>query len=83
MSAGSSRGAAWEKLRLAVLERDQWICAYCGNEATEADHVVPKSLGGKDELSNLVAACKSCNASKGARTTARLTWFNPAWLSRV
>ncbi|RZU66758.1 HNH endonuclease [Microterricola gilva] len=83
MAEGSSRGAAWNALRLKVLERDRYICAYCGGEATEADHVIPKKLGGKDELANLVAACKPCNSSKGARLGSRITWFNRNWLSRV
>lgn len=31
------------------------------------DHVVPRSKGGTDKLSNLVVACHSCNCSKQAR----------------
>lgn len=83
MSKQSSRGAAWDALRLQVLARDSYVCAYCGGEATEADHVIPKDSGGKDELDNLLAACKPCNSSKGNRLGARLTWFNRRWLSRV
>lgn len=51
--------------------RDGWVCAYCRNplQATlplpEVDHVIPKSKGGTDELSNLVLACAPCNGSKG------------------
>jgi 5-methylcytosine-specific restriction endonuclease McrA len=30
-----------------IMERDNWICAYCGESASEMDHVVPKHLGGK------------------------------------
>lgn len=40
-------------------------CRYCGGEATEVDHIIPKSKGGTDDAKNLVAACRSCNASKG------------------
>ncbi|WP_350348023.1 HNH endonuclease [Agromyces sp. G08B096] len=83
MSQHSSRGAAWDALRLQVLERDQHICAYCGGEATEADHIIPKEAGGKDELLNLVASCKPCNSRKGNRLGARITWFNRRWLSQV
>jgi 5-methylcytosine-specific restriction endonuclease McrA len=39
-------------------------CGYCGGAATEIDHVVPVSLGGTGELTNLVPACRSCNARK-------------------
>ena len=31
-----------------------------------ADHVVPKSQGGRNELPNLVLACSDCNARKGS-----------------
>lgn len=48
----------------AVLARDQHMCAYCGEEATTRDHIVPRSRGGKDEWMNVVAACQPCNASK-------------------
>lgn len=83
MSKQSSRGAAWAALRRKVLDRDDHTCTYCGRDATEVDHVTPKDAGGKDTLDNLVAACKPCNARKGARTLARLTWFNPSWLDHV
>lgn len=53
--------------------REWWLslidpeCRYCGEPATEIDHIVPISKGGTGELSNLVPACRSCNASKGDR----------------
>lgn len=80
MANTSSRGARWNALRKACLERDGHICAYCGREATTADHIIPKKAGGKDELANLVAACRSCNSSKGAKMLARTNYFNPRWL---
>lgn len=37
-------------------------CHLCGRDgATTADHVVPRSLGGTDELTNLRPAHSSCN----------------------
>lgn len=48
------------------------------------DHVVPRSLGGGDERSNLAAACYRCNEYKGAKTHGQdpetgqlVTLFNP------
>lgn len=84
MSRHSSRGKAWEALRLRVLERDGWVCHYCtkqlqGDDAT-ADHIVPKESGGRDEESNLVAACRSCNSAKKDKALIRVTWLNPRWL---
>lgn len=61
---GSTR--AWRKIREEVLERDHYKCAYCGKRANTVDHVKPRSAGGDDTLSNLVAACGSCNQRKAA-----------------
>lgn len=43
-------------------------CHYCGGKAGELDHVIPISRGGVHCLENVVPACRSCNARKGART---------------
>ena len=83
MAIGSSRGPAWEALRQRVLSRDAYTCVYCGRQATEADHVIPKDKGGKDELTNLVGACKSCNSSKGNRDNTRRNWFDIDWLDNL
>jgi hypothetical protein len=56
--------AHWKKIRLQVLRRDAYTCAYCNGVADQVDHVYPKSKGGQDELDNLVAACKRCNYAK-------------------
>lgn len=46
-----------------------YLCAYCGvKDPRTKDHVIPKSRGGSDDLSNLVWACNRCNSKKGART---------------
>lgn len=53
----------------ALFRRDQNICLYCGNEFKECDlsrdHVIPVSRGGQDTWTNVVTACKRCNARKG------------------
>ncbi|WP_438297722.1 HNH endonuclease [Streptomyces sp. HUAS TT7] len=43
------------------------LCVYCGTEADEVDHIWPVSLGGPEHVSNLVAACGTCNRSKADR----------------
>lgn len=52
--------------------RDGYMCMYCGKDFPEhmltRDHLRPLSQGGRDCWSNVVAACKSCNHAKGART---------------
>lgn len=58
--------------RRNILLRDRFTCAYCKKKLTGVnltlDHVVPKSRGGADEWSNLVACCRPCNNRKGSRT---------------
>lgn len=62
--------AVSRRLRFEILRRDGHTCRYCGSRAPEVqltvDHVVPVTLGGSDEPSNLVAACTSCNAGKSS-----------------
>lgn len=55
--------------RYNIFKRDGGQCVYCGNkERLTLDHVVPRSLGGRDSWDNLVTACRACNAEKGNRT---------------
>lgn len=58
------------ELRWEVFRRDGFRCRYCGgdDEPLELDHIIPHSRGGQDTYDNLVAACTTCNRSKGART---------------
>ena len=57
-------------LRFKVLARDNYTCRYCGAKAPDVvlhvDHVVPRARAGRDELSNLVTACQTCNLGKAA-----------------
>jgi len=48
--------------REMILERDLYICAYCGGDATVVDHVVPWSYSQCDDDWNLVGSCVDCNA---------------------
>lgn len=51
-----------------VYLRDLYQCQYCGDTFAQnqltIDHVVPRCLGGKTEWTNVVAACRDCNAEK-------------------
>lgn len=56
-----------DELKQAIRERAKYVCEYChsperlsANRFT-VDHVIPKSLGGSDELDNLALACRRCN----------------------
>jgi len=49
-----------------VFKRDGSKCVYCNSkEDLTIDHVMPRSRGGKSRWTNLVTACKKCNARKG------------------
>lgn len=60
----------WDLVRAFLLIRQGWKCEYCDRplhlKTITIDHMVPQSKGGTDHLVNLVAACRSCNSSKGA-----------------
>lgn len=61
-------------LRFAVLSEAGFRCTYCGLAAPEAtlhvDHIVPVAAGGRNDRTNLVAACSACNLGKRARGVA-------------
>lgn len=62
--------AVSKRTRYEVLRRDNHACRYCGSMAPDVkltvDHVTPVALGGTDDPSNLVAACRDCNAGKSS-----------------
>jgi 5-methylcytosine-specific restriction endonuclease McrA len=51
---------------------DKWgrNCAYCGKKDVplQIEHIIPKSRGGTDRVSNLTLTCKTCNLKKGNMT---------------
>ena len=53
--------------RRAVFARDGHRCQYCGGQAENIDHVVPRSRGGGHTWENVVAACRRCNSAKEDR----------------
>jgi len=59
----------YKAIRLKVLLRDNYVCFYCGGDATQVDHVIAISkMGDAYDMDNMVAACKRCNVAKGARS---------------
>jgi 5-methylcytosine-specific restriction endonuclease McrA len=59
----------------AVLRRDNHECCYCtARKGTTVDHVQPRAKGGRHEWSNVVAACRACNAKKADKLLADLGW---------
>lgn len=60
---GRIKRPVWEARILAFGNQ----CVYCGlqTERLEVDHFIPAVLGGVNEITNFVPACRSCNAAKG------------------
>ncbi|CQH64122.1 uncharacterized protein HHUB_4285 (plasmid) [Halobacterium hubeiense] len=61
----------WDARRQAVYERDNWTCQNCDAESgphagddgvpLHAHHIVPRSRGGTNQLSNLTTLCEACH----------------------
>jgi len=60
--------AVSKRIRFEVLKRDAYTCRYCRSRENTltVDHVTPVALGGSDDPTNLVAACRDCNAGKSS-----------------
>lgn len=59
-----------DALRILGMELPNVRCAYCGDRATEWDHLRPlvvkrRPTGFVSEIANLVPSCGKCNQSKG------------------
>ncbi|PWT70177.1 MAG: HNH endonuclease [Chloroflexi bacterium] len=73
-------GMEYQRGDLAGIEVREYLllkwgyrCAYCHQQATstnwwEIDHIMPRSRGGSDRVSNLALACHKCNSTKGDQT---------------
>jgi len=48
-------------LRMKVLRETEFMCIYCGGDATEVDHIIPYSYSQDNRKINLVPACGECN----------------------
>jgi 5-methylcytosine-specific restriction endonuclease McrA len=59
--------------RREVFRRDHHACQYCGStKRLTLDHVIPRSKGGTHTWDNVVAACETCNSTKGDSPSERL-----------
>ena len=67
----SNLDAVRGSVRHDVLKRSGSRCELCGVSSREkqidVDHIVPRSKGGSNDLSNLQALCRTCNAQKRDR----------------
>jgi 5-methylcytosine-specific restriction endonuclease McrA len=79
MQDAEIRGVQYQQGELAgyevreyLLKKWQRRCAYCSvtNVPLEIEHLIPKSRGGSNRVSNLTLACHACNQRKGRQTAA-------------
>lgn len=74
-------GHAVRRARAAVIDAYGIVCHLCGLPCRRdvgylhplfmtVDHVLPRSLGGTDDLANLRPAHRRCNLQRGARPSA-------------
>jgi 5-methylcytosine-specific restriction endonuclease McrA len=89
MAELSRRGPKWQKIREAILKRDNYICVYqqgnCSYDTDlTVDHIYPLAKWEEmypgedpDQDWNLATACRSCNGSKKANILYRSNWVDP------
>jgi len=77
MDNAEIRGVEYQQGELAgyevreyLLMKERHRCAYCGQPDVplQIEHIIPKSRGGSNRVSNLTIACAPCNRQKGNRT---------------
>lgn len=80
------RGTLFDfEVKQYLLEKHNYCCAYCGikNVPFEKEHVIPKSRGGNNRISNLVLSCRSCNQKKSNLTLEEYLKDNPVLLKKI
>ncbi len=73
------------EVREYILEKFERKCVYCSAKDVplEIEHIVPKSRGGSNRVSNLTLACQSCNQKKGNQTADEFGHPNVQKLARM
>ncbi|HEY9823012.1 MAG TPA: RNA-guided endonuclease IscB [Candidatus Sericytochromatia bacterium] len=68
-----------------LLQKWNRKCAYCGveNVPFEIEHILAKSKGGSNRVSNLCLSCHSCNHAKGNKPIEEFLKKKPEVLKRV
>lgn len=61
----ANRSEISKKLAEEIMERDNYTCQICGSiEDLTIDHILPRTLGGKNIKENLRVLCRSCNSKR-------------------
>jgi len=52
----------WKEISSKIRERDNYCCKICGTGGkVEVHHIIPKSIGGTEDETNLITLCKDCH----------------------
>ena len=77
----------WQRLRKKILKRDGYSCVECstsrkdvGIECLHVHHILPRSDGGEDDVSNLITLCEECHRN---RHNGRSTYYDSEFLHIV
>jgi hypothetical protein len=65
------RSTSYRKQKEKLLERDGYVCFYCGNSLgldITVEHLQPLVSGGKNTISNMVLCHEKCNQEAGILT---------------
>lgn len=73
------------ELREYMLEKWHRKCAYCGTTDTqlEIEHIIPRSKGGSNRVSNLTLSCTKCNKRKGNKPIVQFLKSKPELLKSI
>ena len=73
------------EIREYLLEKFNRTCVYCGAKDVplEVEHIVPRSKGGSNRVSNLTLACVSCNKAKSNLDIQEFLKSKPSLLKKV
>ena len=73
------------ELREYLLERDNRCCAYCdkNDKPLQIEHIVARSKGGSNRVSNLTLSCEKCNLKKGTKSIEEFLNKDPERLKKI
>jgi 5-methylcytosine-specific restriction endonuclease McrA len=73
------------EVREYLLEKFNRTCAYCGKKdlPLEIEHIIPRSKGGSNRISNLTLACRNCNQAKGNKDAKEFLAKKPDLLKKI
>ena len=68
-----------------MLEKWGRKCTYCGKEniPLQVEHIVPRTKGGSNRISNLCLACEKCNTAKGTKDIRNFLKKKPDLLKKI